>query len=429
MENRAAAWYNPSKIEPGVKRMDTEKVFLTILKSALLGEAPRLEEELPPGEWEQLFQIARIHKILPLFYDAVYGLPSLQGASQLKAQVRHQVVGQTIRTGEFLALNRRLQEAGVKPLVVKGIVCRSLYPKPDLRPSADEDVLIRPQDFETCRRVMEEMGTTTELDPEQQENAYEVPYRKAGGMLYIELHRSLFPPESQAYGNLTGFFDGVLDREVALEIQGSTVWTMAPTDHLFYLICHAFKHFLHSGFGIRQVCDIVMFANHYGPEIDWQQVLDNCRRIRGEKFAAAIFRIGEKYLVFDPVQAAWPQTWQEISVDEKPLLEDLLSGGVYGDATMSRKHSSSITLDAVAAQKEGKKKKNSLLLSAFPPAKKLEGRYPWLKQRPWLLPVAWVSRMAAYSAELGRTKENSAADALKIGDERIALMKEYGILE
>lgn len=35
---------------------------------------------------------------------------------------------------------------------------------------------------------------------------------------------------------------------------------MNASDHLFYLICHALKHFYHSGFGIRQVCDILLFA-------------------------------------------------------------------------------------------------------------------------------------------------------------------------
>ena len=35
----------------------------------------------------------------------------------------------------------------MQPLVMKGIVCRSLYPKPDLRPSGDEDLLIPEKDF------------------------------------------------------------------------------------------------------------------------------------------------------------------------------------------------------------------------------------------------------------------------------------------
>ena len=47
---------------------------------------------------------------------------------------------------------------------------------------------------------------------------------------------------------------------------------MTLTDHLLYLILHALKHFLYSGFGIRQVCDIALFSERYRDEIDWSRV-------------------------------------------------------------------------------------------------------------------------------------------------------------
>ena len=247
--------------------------------------------------------------------------------------------------------------------------------------------------------------------------------------LYIELHKRLFPPESDAYGDMNRFFEGVFRRAIPETIQGNTVYTLAPGDHLLYLICHAFKHFLHSGFGIRQVCDIVLYANAYGSEIDWMVVLDRCRELNADKFAAALFRIGSNYLVFDMEKAGYPDAWRQIQVDEIPMLEDLLSAGVYGGADMSRRHSSSITLDAVAAQKQGRKAKHAALTSAFPPASRLSGRYPYLKKAPWLLPAAWASRLLHYFKETRSTDNNNASASMRIGSERIELMKEYGILK
>jgi hypothetical protein len=409
----------------------TIKTFLMVLKAALGGERPVIDREIPPDEWNKLFQLASIHNVLPLFYEAVYTQPSLMKEQSLltlvKRQVRQQVIMQTMRTNEFLVLNDRLQESGIRPLVIKGIICQHLYPQPDHRPSSDEDVLISAESFTECHRIMTELGLqagTTDLA-----TAYEVPYRKAGSPLYIELHKHLFPPESDAYGDMNRFFEGVLDRAVAVEIQGRTIYTLGYTDHLFYLICHAFKHFLHSGFGIRQVCDSVLYANEYGAQIDWMQILEYCTMIHAEKFAAAMFQIGKNFLVFDPDKAAYPDSWRQIRVNELPMLEDLLSGGLYGSATMSRKHSSNITLDAVAAQKQGRKSKNGLLTSVFPPASKMEGRYPYLKKHPYLLPVAWCSRLWTYSNETRHSQNNNAADALRIGNERIELLKEYGILK
>ena len=37
---------------------------------------------------------------------------------------------------------------------------------------------------------------------------------------------------------------------------------------ILYLLLHAFKHFLHSGFGIRQVSDIILFSEKYRDQIE-----------------------------------------------------------------------------------------------------------------------------------------------------------------
>ena len=79
---------------------------------------------------------------------------------------------------------------------------------------------------------------------------------------------------------------------VEVTVQGCAVTTMELTDHLVNLIYHAFKHFLHSGFGIRQVCDIVLFANQYGDSIDGDRAIANCQKIRADYFAMSMFWIG-----------------------------------------------------------------------------------------------------------------------------------------
>lgn len=397
--------------------------FLSALRAALQNEKADLHD-LSREEWAQLLHMAQAHKVLPLILEAVHACPSFTGdgeLAQFKRLARNQVVTQALRTEEFRALNGKLRAAGITPLVVKGLVCRQLYPQPDHRPSSDEDVLIMDAQFGQCRAVMEEFGMV--CAGEEDSGAHEISFRKAGSPLYIELHRHLFPPESAAYGDLNRFFADVFDRVAEVEVQGIRVLTLEPTDHLFYLICHAFKHFLHSGFGIRQVCDIVLFARRHAGEIRWQQVMADCAAIRADIFAGAIFRIGDKHLGID-----CPDAWPYTDIDEDPMLEDLLSGGVYGDATLSRRHSSSITLNAVAAQKQGRKGKNAMLSSAFPSADKLSGKYPYLKEKPWLLPAAWGQRLWRYARETRKTGNNSAGEALKIGADRVELMRRYGII-
>ena len=99
---------------------------------------------------------------------------------------------------------------------------------------------------------------------------------------------------------------------------------------------------------------------------------------------------------------------------------------------MSRKHSSSMTVNAVAAERGGKSS-GSLLRTVFPPARELKGRYRYLEKAPVLLPAAWISRIWHYKRETAAGKNrpgsNSASESIKIGNQRIELLKKYGIIE
>lgn len=408
------------------------ELFLQALRAALQGQKVQWNMAISREDWIALLEQAQVHNVLPMIYETVYSCPAASGMdAQLKANYKKKmiylVMKQTVKTSEFLNLQKYLRKAGLTPIVIKGIVCRNLYPKPDYRISADEDVLIPKAQFAAYHQKMLEYGMHL-LKEQDIEDAYEVSYGKNGSPIYIELHKSLFDPNAEAFGEWNEYFSDVFECAIEKEVESDTVLTMDYTAHLFYLICHSFKHFLHSGFGIRQVCDITLFANAYGNKIDWTRVLELCKEIHADGFTAALFEIGQKYLTFQPDIACYPKLWREIEVDETAMLVDLLSGGVYGNSNMSRKHSSNMTLNAVTAHKKGEKPTGNVLRLVFPKAKKLEGRYTYLKKHPYLLPVAWTDRLFKYRKETSRIENNDAAESIRIGNQRIELLKQYGVI-
>ena len=198
---------------------------------------------------------------------------------------------------------------------------------------------------------------------------------------------------------------------------------MPPHEHLLYLILHAYKHFVRSGIGLRQFCDIGLWAQKYHDEIDWQRLHGQCASVHAATFAVAAFCIAKDYLGID---FDLPAPWSD-AVDVEPLLHDTLCGGVYGSNDYTRLHSSTVTLNAVKANRTGEK--SSVLSTVFPKREYLERRYPYLKKRPYLLPVAWVQRIAHYASEKQSDVDNSASGSIKLAKERIELMKQYGIME
>ena len=410
------------------------RLFLEALNASLKNEKVEWDFDMSMEMWQELFAMAEAHKVQPMIFEAVYAAPAAKCVppdffTAMKRRSVSIMVCQIQKTSEFLKLYEYLQAHKLQPLVVKGIICRQLYENPDFRISSDEDLLISEESFKKALNVLQAYGLNMLKEARVPEAEDEIGFISRDSVSYIELHKSLFSKESEAYGDLNRYFTDVFAKSITMEIQGTQIKTMEHGEHLFYLICHGFKHFLHSGFGIRQVCDIVLMANTYGERIDWLKMLEWCKEIRADKFTAAIFKIGKNYLNFDEEKAAYPKEWREIEVDERDLLLEILDSGIYGGLSMSRKHSSNMTLEAVAARNKGRKPGNAVMKSVFPSAKSLQGRYHYLQKRPYLLPVAWSERILKYHREMTHMEDNRAMEAIQIGNQRIALLKQYGILD
>lgn len=161
----------------------------------------------------------------------------------------------------------------------------------------------------------------------------------------------------------------------------------------------------------------------YYAEIDWQHLHDQCTSVHAATFAAAAFCIAKDYL---GIEFDLPAPWDG-SIDVEPLLHDSLCGGVYGSNDLTRLHSSAVTLNAVKASRTGEK--SSVLRTVFPKREYLERRYPYLKKRPYLLPVAWAQCIAHYAGEKKIGADSSASGSIKLAKERIELMKRYGVMD
>lgn len=395
----------------------TERQFLHIAKAAVSGG----EFPAESVDWPAVFALAGQQKLLPIVFEAVRKSPAAAENAALFAAVKQQVIAQvlhqTVRASAFAALYQTLRAAGLHPVVVKGQLCSRLYPLKDHRISADDDLLIPDGEFLACHEQLLANGLTTDTPADELASADEVPYTKKGSPLYIELHRRLFDSSEDAHDELNGFFTDLTPAEI------DGFLAMPPHEHLLYLLLHAYKHFVRSGIGLRQFCDIGLWARAYHGEIDWQRLHEQCESVHAATFAAAAFRIARDYL---GIEFDLPAPWDG-SIDAEPLLHDSLCGGVYGSNDLTRLHSSTVTLNAVKASRTGEK--SSVLRTVFPKREYLERRYPYLKKRPYLLPVAWVQRLAHYASEKQSGADSSASGSIKLAKERIELMKRYGVMD
>lgn len=400
-----------------------DRAFLVLLRAGMSGKQGK-PESFPEADLEKVFARAAEQGVLPLVFDAAARLvphKNDENWKEWKTKALSAAMREITKTNEFLLLLEHAKKQGLDPIVVKGLICRNLYLVPCLRPSVDEDLLICPDEAEKFHAFFLAEGLTEDDPAQDRAQKFEISYHRPDSPTYIELHKYLFDPEETYFARWNEYFAGALDRTVTEEIEGIPVRTLHPNDHILFLILHALKHFLYSGFGVRLAADLVLFAEAHADAIDWRALKDGLTELQAFDFTRALFKIGALYLLPEAKFYGRIAAWHINEIDEEPLLHDIFSGGLHGNISLERLHSSSITLEAARGEKR------SVLSKVFISRKKLKRQYHYLKRFPFLLPVAWVQRLAKYVIET-RKGGTRLAEPVTIGTSRTVLLKKYRII-
>ncbi len=405
-----------------VKLSTENKLFLEILREAIHKGKYESEGEDVFQYLKEILRLSSIHLVLPMVVDSLYKIYP-ERMESYKKDVVNKVTRQAKKSASFVLLYQRMMKEGLSPLVIKGIVCRSLYHEPELRRSIDEDLLINPEETQKYHGFLIKEGFQA-LDPDDSlDRSYEISYKNPDNRLYLEVHNQLFSLEDNISGNLNKLFE-IHEEPVTIRIYDTEIRSLGYTDHLLYMICHAYKHLIYSGIGIRQLCDMTLFAENYGNHIDWNRITKSLDQQNLAFFAQALLKICVKHLGMDLEKAGCSYLYPLCKVDELPLLEDILTGGIYGAQDENRLHSANMTLSAISAEKAGRKS-TGLRESIFPSYTYMSGNYPYLQKYRFLLPVAWFLRIYLY---LKNRNKRDPARTIEIGKQRIELLKKYKLL-
>ena len=343
-------------------KLDESDVKLLEAFAAALNRTPLTWSSVPKGDdWRELYRRALQHKTFPMIMEAISQSPCFLKKKETQTyynyylnRAKGEICTQAQRSADFLLLYDFLLQKGLKPQVMKGIICRNLYPQPEHRPSADEDLLIDEKDFPACHQAILEYGLQLVDPTEDIWNSHEVAYQDQETLLYIEVHKQMFPTGSPIFSKWNDYFGRNPENYITDQIYGFTLYTLDHTDHLLYLILHAFKHFLYGGFGIRQIADIALFSKEYAEKIDWGTIQTALCEVNAKDFTRALYKIANQYLSLEFTQPLILPGWNLAKIDETGLLFDVMESGLYGASTPGRQHSSNMTLYAVE-NKQAKK--------------------------------------------------------------------------
>lgn len=385
--------------------------LITLLKDARLN---RTSEPIKL-DYQKLFDLANQHQISALIYNQIYNFDDFP--EEIKQRWKRDALKinafQTRKTMKILQVYRQFLKQGLKVLIVKGLVCRALYPQPDNRQSNDEDLYVQKEEYEAVKDILLKNNFTVVSDS----NDVTTFIDPVSG-LSIELHTALFSLESKAYGNYQRYFDQAFDESIVHSIDGVEVYSLEYTQHLLFLILHFVKHFFHGGVGIRQVVDIVMYSEAYVDKVNWDRLYDILKDLNIYVLIVNLFALAHEQLEFDYTKIRVPEGIDKS--DYQDLFDDIMDAGIFGQSSSERIHSATITLNTIS---DGK---TSVLKSIFPSLKEMQGKYKYLNKYPVLLPFAYLSRIVNYKKNNSSKKSQRT---IEVGKQRIELLKKYRVIK
>ena len=341
---------------------------------ALHGEVPRCES----FDLNELYRFCKFHSITAIVTMALEEVWKRDPAEEDVMKLWRQSRDKAIRKNVLLNAERQrilgfLESIGCWYMPLKGSLLQFDYPKFGMRQMGDNDILCDPEKTEEIYRFMLDSGYSCELHNQGNHDEF---IRQP--VYNFEIHRSLFKPETAP--ELAAYYADIHSRALKDPDNGYG-YHMNREDFYIYLTAHAYRHFVVSGIGIRNLLDVYVFLSKYQGALNWEYIRQELIKVGAADFEGWCRRIS--FVLFGD-----PNSTPEISEEDLDVLDAFFASGTFGtEEQLLRK-----AMEANAGKSGGRG--GYFLRRLFPSQELLSVMYPVVKGRKWLVPFVWVYRLA-----------------------------------
>lgn len=358
----------------------SQRDLMRFLKKGIRGEKIKFDENI---KWDSILKLADEHKVKGIIYTSInFGEKSLLKDALIdnwKRDTFITAVSQSRHLNESANILNKISTENIDAIALKGLVIRELYPIPDLRTMSDSDILVRECDLDKVGQILRENGYSKN---EEKDNH---------GAHHVYIKDSYYPVEVHWTLINDSFFKGSKEFEKDLwdgikevNINGAKAYSLSLEDLALHLCSHMAVHIAYGGFGVRQLCDLVLLVENKGKEIDWNLFLNKVSNSGIDKFVFIIFNIcNELFDMKIPFNMSGEVLFNRKYADI--LIEDIFKDGVYASNDIHN-----IFANEFAFDKEDNGAFKKFILFMFPPVKKMSEKYNYAKKYNVLIPVAWI---------------------------------------
>jgi hypothetical protein len=229
----------------------TQGYFVHLISTALKDEQP--QEKPENVSFSDVYSLAQKQNVANLVWYSINKLKNppdddiVHEWKQTYAKALNKCATQEI---ELEILVDALTSAGYDVIPLKGSVIRKYYPVSDMRTMTDIDLLVKAENREPIRQILQSLGYKCSVPDDGQVDSFEkLP------IMAIDIHYALMAEVHKFHEH----FQDVWTNAVATKQKG--VYAMTFEDMYVYNIGHYAKHMFSKGTGIRCILDSFVLWN------------------------------------------------------------------------------------------------------------------------------------------------------------------------
>ena len=391
--------------------MKTIDYCISILSNHIYGKKSNAPKD--SIRWDKLIKYFKCHELTGILYYQCKDYIPDEFRKKLEEQYASLVYYYNNRVWMEKKLFEMLDENHINGFTIKGLEVAKYYPVPSLRTMGDTDIVVKPEDREKVHELLLSRGYVSHSKLADREWQYFY------NNMEVELHDRLIYQELTNDKLCDDFFNG-FNKYVS---DG----TLDLNFHFLFLIYHIRKHFMNRGVGFRHFYDIAVLTKNNG-ELNWQWIKEKLIELNMWEFAQRILFLNKYWFGINPPL--------DIKSFDKAFSHDatkyIFENGVFGFD--NQKNNSMHAINSIRKKQKhnyGIRRMNNLL---FPSYKIMcqSNDYAFLKNRRYLLPVAWMYRFAR-AIKYKKAKKNmrltieTSFVSKKSIQERAEVLKEWGL--
>ena len=404
---------------------NTQKQIIYMLSAAIRKKNVKFKSD-EKINWNEVLEESEAHKVTPLIYSSINRAEALNimdesTLSTLKKNVFKSSITQSSHIKNVASVLERFNNAGIPIIVLKGLVVRDYYPIPDLRTMCDADVLVHEEDLEKVSALMISLGFN-QIKEKDDHGAHIVFYK---GSTVFEVHWTLI--NDRFFKGDKSFEDKLWDDAMDVTVGGVKTKSLSLEDLAVHLCTHMAVHLAYSGFGVRQLTDLVVLVEKKGHLIDWKAFLNKSKECGVYTFAIAIFNICNRLFDMEmPKEIKGEKNIKNKYIEQ--LIQDIFDSGVHGKKSNDRVFAAEFAFDQGEGAADGSvsiiKKFMKLL---FPPIRQMSDKYNYAKKFILLAPIAWIHHLIEGILNKDynfSSKMKMATSTVSVANKRNKLLKE-----